>query len=400
MKPIPATAPRLVLGMLLAMWSTAASAQSFSLSVDSQATLYAAGQAAMPLVGGGTLPPAVVLTPGTGRVLSFASVSGSVSYNDVDAPPAYLGQYNGPDGGAVNFEDANWPNNYLTTSGTPGLLPPSAANAPTTFYMDMASAGGVSGLLLYESDPSARRVMFLSGLFTSGSVPQSPAPASLNFSSSYGSNPLTTSFAQLSPLLNQSFYIGDGLTGTGSGARSRSSYPTGLRTSTSVSLTAATSSALRTTTTTTRAASRCRARWLSPSPQPGSLWSRGLSQLDATAGGGPVGTARRRARFRRGRLPRRPCPSSVVPGRHAAGGGAARDFRRVQRPWAERRADGSSDRPHTPCGMPTPASRPPGAQRSRPLALPVLTPEKPESFCWPSYPFCRPSAMRGRFLRI
>jgi hypothetical protein len=45
----------------------------------------------------------------------------------------------------VNFEDANWPNNYLTTSGTPGLLPPSAANAPTTFYMDMASAGGCPG---------------------------------------------------------------------------------------------------------------------------------------------------------------------------------------------------------------------------------------------------------------
>lgn len=44
----------------------------------------------------GPLPPAVVLTPGPGRVLSFASVSGSVSYNDVDAPLAYLGQYNGP----------------------------------------------------------------------------------------------------------------------------------------------------------------------------------------------------------------------------------------------------------------------------------------------------------------
>ncbi|MEI8228633.1 MAG: hypothetical protein WCH77_10285, partial [Planctomycetota bacterium] len=62
--------------------------------------------------GGGTLPPAVVLTPGPGRVLTFASVSGSVSYNDVDAPQAYLGQYNGPDGGAVNFQDASWPNNY------------------------------------------------------------------------------------------------------------------------------------------------------------------------------------------------------------------------------------------------------------------------------------------------
>ena len=71
----------------------------------------------------------------------------------------------------------------------------------------------------------------------------------------------------------------------------------------------------------------------------------------------------------------------VVPGRHAAGGGAAREIRRVQRPWAERRVDGGSDRPYTTCGMPPPASRPLGAQRSRPLPLPVLTPEKPESFC-------------------
>jgi hypothetical protein len=217
MTSIPTFFQRLFFLMLVASSSTAAFAQSFSLSVESTSNLYAVGQTSLPLLGGGTLPPAVVLNPGTGRVLTFASVSGSVSYNDVDAPLAYLGQYNGPDGGAVNFQDVNWPDNYLTTSGTPGLLPPSAANTPTTFYMDMASAGGVSGLLLYESDPTARRVMFLSGVFTSGSVPQAPAPTILNFSSSYGSSPLGTSFTQLSPLLNQSFYIGDGLAGTGSG---------------------------------------------------------------------------------------------------------------------------------------------------------------------------------------
>jgi hypothetical protein len=85
-QPIPATALRLVLGVVLPVWSTAALSQSFSLSVDSKANLYAAGQTDLPLLGGGTLPPAVVLTPGTDRVLTFASVSGSVSYNDVDAP--------------------------------------------------------------------------------------------------------------------------------------------------------------------------------------------------------------------------------------------------------------------------------------------------------------------------
>ena len=227
MTPILPHIRRLFTGMLMALSGSAALAQSFSLPVESTSNLYAVGQTSLPLLGGGTLPPAVVLTPGTGRVLTFATVTGSVSYNDVDAPPTYLGQYNGPDGGAVNFQDASWPNNYLTTSGTPGLLPPSAANAPTTFYMDMASSGGVSGLLLYESNPAARRVMFLSGVFTSGSVPQAPAPAILNFSSSFGGSPLGTSFTQLSPLLNQSFYIGDGLTGTGSGTAQSFMVPDG-----------------------------------------------------------------------------------------------------------------------------------------------------------------------------
>jgi len=226
MPPIFPHVRQLFAGMLMALSGSAALAQSFTLSVESTSNLYAVGQTSLPLLGGGTLPPAVVLTPGTGRVLTFATVTGSVSYNDVDAPPTYLGQYNGPDGGAVNYQDANWPNNY-TTSGTLGLLPPSAANAPTTFYMDMASSGGVSGLLLYESDPAARRVMFLSGVFTSGSVPQAPAPAILNFSSSFGGSPLGTSFTQLSPLLNQSFYIGDGLTGTGSGTAQSFMVPDG-----------------------------------------------------------------------------------------------------------------------------------------------------------------------------
>ena len=217
MRFIHTNVSRILIGMLLASSSSGVFAESFSLAVDSKANLYAAGQPTTPLVGGGTLPSSVALSPGNGRVLSFTSVSGSVSYNDVDAPLAYRGQYNGPDGGAVNFQDADWPNNYLTTSGTPGLLPSSAANTATTFYMDMASAGGVSGMLLYESNAAARRVMFLSGVFTLGGVPQSPPPAILNFSSSFGSNPLSTAFTQLSPLLNQSFFIGDGLTGTGTG---------------------------------------------------------------------------------------------------------------------------------------------------------------------------------------
>ncbi len=218
---------QLFIWVLMALSGSAALAQTFTMSVESTANLYAVGQTSLPLLGGGTLPPAVVLTPGIGRVLTFATMSGSVSYNNVDAPSNFLGQYNGPDGGAVNFQDDNWPNNYLTSSSTPGLLPSSAANNPAIFYMDMASSGGVSGLLLYESESTARRVMFLSGVFTQGNIPQAPAPAILNFSSSFGGSPIGTSFSQLSPLVNQSFYIGDGLTGTGTGTAQSFMVPDG-----------------------------------------------------------------------------------------------------------------------------------------------------------------------------
>ncbi len=81
---------------------------------------------------------------------------------------------------------------------------------------------------------------------------------------------------------------------------------------------------------------------------------------------------------------------SGVPARgwHEAGGGAARETRRGQRPWAERRADGGCDRPHTTRGMPPPARRPLVAQQFRSRTLSVLPPEKTESFAfWPREAF-------------
>ncbi len=89
--------------------------ETFSLTVDSKSNIYASGLASTAGIGPngpGTLPPFVTLPSGVGRVLRFMSVSGTVSYNDVDAPAPYLGQYNGPDGGAVSFADAT----FQTTS--------------------------------------------------------------------------------------------------------------------------------------------------------------------------------------------------------------------------------------------------------------------------------------------
>lgn len=199
-----------------------------TLSVDSKSNIYLSGSASVPPAsathanGAGVLPPYVTLTPGTGRVLRFLSVSGSVSYNNRDAPAAYLGQFNGPDGGAVWFADSNFPNNFLTPTGQIQLSEtgtstprPAPFQAPsTTFYVDMDSFGGISGMQLSASTPSDRRVMYLTGVFLTNAVPSTPAPASLDFSSTS----LGTAFSELSPLLQQTFYIGDGLTGEGTGS--------------------------------------------------------------------------------------------------------------------------------------------------------------------------------------
>ena len=194
----------------------AARAEMFSLSVDSRSNIFAAGLASTTGIGPngpGTLPPFVTLPAGAGRVLQFTSVTGSVSYNDVDAPPAYRGQYNGPDGGAVLFADANFPGNFLTTSTPPGLISP-PEGSPATFYLDLNPYGGISGMKLFESVPADRRVMFLAGVFLTDAAPSGTAPASLDFSSTA----LGRSFSVLAPELQQTFYIGDGLTGTGSGS--------------------------------------------------------------------------------------------------------------------------------------------------------------------------------------
>ena len=62
----------------------------------------------------------------------------------------------------------------------------------------------------------------LIGVFLDAVQPDlSPAPSGLNFST------LGTSFASLSPLLKQPFFIGDGLTGTGTGAVQDFTVPSG-----------------------------------------------------------------------------------------------------------------------------------------------------------------------------
>jgi hypothetical protein len=54
---------------------------------------------------------------------------------------------------------------------------------------------------------------YLTGVFVAAGGPSGAAPAALNFTTGTG-----TAFTSLSPLLDQVFFIGDGLTGDGTGA--------------------------------------------------------------------------------------------------------------------------------------------------------------------------------------
>ena len=61
--------------------------------------------------------------------------------------------------------------------------------------------------------------MFLTGVFTDGTEPAGGGPSILDFTSD--------GLASVAPALNQTFFIGDGLTGTGSGSVQHFAIPTG-----------------------------------------------------------------------------------------------------------------------------------------------------------------------------
>jgi hypothetical protein len=118
-----------------------------------------------------TTPVETPITPGAGQVLTFSSVTGTISLT-----PGFPA---GPDG---------------RISSPPGAFP-----------MNVSAAAGLSGII---SNNSA----FLAGVFLNGQESASGhvTPATLSFGT-------TNSFTSLSPLDDQVFFIGDGLTGTGSG---------------------------------------------------------------------------------------------------------------------------------------------------------------------------------------
>ena len=123
--------------------------------------------------GGGTLPVDITLTPG-GSFFTF-SATGSVSMD------------------GLHFGDADGTTARVATSSNTGF-------------------GSISGI-------TAPGAGYLVGVFIGPGGPTGAAPTALDFA--------TTSFTTLSPLLDQAFFIGDGLTGDGTGTVQDFVIPTG-----------------------------------------------------------------------------------------------------------------------------------------------------------------------------
>jgi hypothetical protein len=120
---------------------------------------------------GDNFHPCTILLLAAGQVLTFSNISGIVNY--LGLSPAT--STNGIGDGRA----------YL--SGT-----------------NISSYGGISGI---RNDNA---IAFLVGVFLNDSEPTGSGPSALDFTNN-------TSFAELSPQLNQTFFIGDGLTGSGVG---------------------------------------------------------------------------------------------------------------------------------------------------------------------------------------
>ncbi len=151
-----------VLSLLLAAFACSMirkNPSDFTLKVDAQSNVFAAGPGGLDANGGGKAPPSAAFTPGAGMVLTFSNVSGKVSCC----------------GGGESFNDAD--------GGT-------FAGGVT----DVESAGGISGM----TNPN--KTMFLVGVFLDDKAPKPPGPARLN-----ADDP-----KNLTPQLYQTFFIGTG----------------------------------------------------------------------------------------------------------------------------------------------------------------------------------------------
>ncbi len=147
-----------------------------TVNVLGTAVIYAAGtQSSVAGGAGGTVPGGVLVSVGAGGYFTITA-SGLVSLNSQG-----------------NFNDADGVGGAVSTSSNSGT-------------------GSISGI-------TAPNDGYLTGVFIGANGPTGTAPASLDYT--------TTSGTSYSPLLDQVFFIGDGLTGDGTGSVQDFYVPTG-----------------------------------------------------------------------------------------------------------------------------------------------------------------------------
>ena len=142
------------------------------LTISGDSNIFGAGKTSAPAPGGGLggqLPPLFNFAAAAGQVLTFSNISGSVNFS----------------ASSTTSTNGNGDGNYM--HGT-----------------NILSYGGISGI---RNDNA---FAFLVGVFLNDSEPTGSGPLALDFTNN-------TSFAELAPQLNQTFFIGDGLTGSGLG---------------------------------------------------------------------------------------------------------------------------------------------------------------------------------------
>jgi hypothetical protein len=177
----------------------AAYAAPVMVSVSAQANIYGAGQTTPP--GDGELPPSIALK-GNEHCLTFTRVKGSLRHlgNSNICPTVE---------GCITIDHKEPEGTHLNDPDGGGAYPPTSSNI---------GYKKISGI-------TAPLAGYLVGVFVKEQGPVGPTPPALDFTTGAG-----TGFTNLAPLIDQTFFIGDGLTGDDTGTLQTFTVPHGAKT--------------------------------------------------------------------------------------------------------------------------------------------------------------------------
>jgi hypothetical protein len=176
----------LSIALVSAVSSGAAFADKTAVTVSAQSNIYGAGQDTPP--GGGELPPSVSLKAHY-QCVYVKRVRGSLRQLPRATPCPTVDR-------CITLDLKEGEGTHLNNPDGVGAYPKTSSN---TGY------GSISGI-------KAPFAGYLVGVFVGKHGPKGPAPTALDFTTGAG-----TGFTTLAPALDQTFFIGDGLTGDDTG---------------------------------------------------------------------------------------------------------------------------------------------------------------------------------------